>query len=190
MCLLGECSEMIRFSAPWPNIWPRGGLKMDQIWVFRIQCINLKRFHSFHFITLPVSVLGECSQIIRFSAQRPNIWPPCGLKMGQIWGFWTLSEKVFIQLIPSKPVQCAYWVSVQKFFHFLSCGQNFCPLLSVRQSNQQSTHLKGWCLLLDLGQSLETVPLLMPCLSIDKQSLIDVTVYTLAHTKCVALAWQ
>ena len=49
-----------------------------------------------------------------------------------------------------KPCWCAYWV--QKFFHFQSIGQIFGPLLSVRQSNQQSTHLKGWCLLLVSGQ--------------------------------------
>ena len=32
---VSECSEMVWFSAPLPNIWPHGELKMDQIWGFR-----------------------------------------------------------------------------------------------------------------------------------------------------------
>ena len=40
-----------------------------------------------------------------------------GIKISEIWGFWTLTEKVFIQF-NFKPCQGIYWVSVLKFFHF------------------------------------------------------------------------
>ena len=91
MCSLNECSERVKFSVPWLNIWPHGGLKMGQIW--SLWTLTVKALIQFF------SNIGEYLEMIRFSVPWQIIWSHGGQKMGKIWGFWTLTEKVFNQLI-------------------------------------------------------------------------------------------
>ena len=56
-------------SAPWPSIWPLGGLRTGQIWGF--QTLTEKDF--IQFISNLASVLmGECSESFPFSILWPN----------------------------------------------------------------------------------------------------------------------
>ena len=115
----------------WFEFWPLGhifGSMVGKKWVkSEVSGHKLKRFSFNSFQTLPLWLMGECWEIIRFLAPR---WA----KNGSNLRFRDINWKGF-HSIHFKPCHCAYWMSVQICHHFRPSGPICGLLLSVSQSN-------------------------------------------------------
>ena len=106
-----QTSEMIRFSALWPNIWPHGWLK----WVkFKVS-----------------GTLGVCLWCRYIRYIFVHFWSHCGLKMDQIWGLQALSEIAYVHVL--------IWGIFQKWLGFWSRGQIFGPLVGQNARRDKYT---------------------------------------------------
>ena len=157
----------------YPSFYPRitlvapspGGLKMGQV---RFQDINWQGFHWIHF--KPCRCACCWVSVHKWLDFRPHgqiFVPPGGLNMGQIWGFQTLTEKAFNHFFSNPTGVFIGWV-LRNLSIFGPVAKFLATCCS--QTIKLSTHLKGWCLLLVLGQPTGTVASLMSCSKMYEQA--------------------
>ena len=131
--LLGKCSELICFWAMLAQFWSSSGQKMTYIkWVKMLVSDHYPKKYSHNpFQTWCVHLLGDCSELISFSATLAKFCPSIGQKMTKKWCFLTIIWKS-IHTNHFKLVVYTYWVTVHNWFAFRPRWPNFGPLVAKK----------------------------------------------------------